>query len=399
MFPYRRMPWPVTALYVFAVVNMLTLFSITIVHADVIVLNSKNVTKDVFSDYPAEFSPVLSAKGIQGKLVRAFPYDDACSSLGPPPTNDSDYFVLVKRYGCSFATKAVNAEIGGYKAVIVYNVETKESSSSNGTSVSINIPTVLVDQTVGVYLDDHYLYDKGYQIVITSSPPFNLNNYLFPFAVIIAVCFMIMCIFSIVKCYRDRRRDRANRLPTKQLKKIPIKKFQKSDGYDVCAICIDDYKEGEKLRILPCSHAYHAKCVDPWLTNNKRTCPVCKRKVFIDTDEADSEDDSEPEPSGSTESTPLLSSNQSRGNTNYGFNRSLLSRAEEATHSEAGTQSEPAENSVQPSTSTPDQDDAVAIISPVHSVNNNDDLDSVAVAGVSNSSQESRRKNRSEFVV
>ncbi|KAG1714096.1 E3 ubiquitin-protein ligase RNF13 [Nymphon striatum] len=344
MFPYRRMPWPVTALYVFAVVNMLTLFSITIVHADVIVLNSKNVTKDVFSDYPAEFSPVLSAKGIQGKLVRAFPYDDACSSLGPPPTNDSDYFVLVKRYGCSFATKAVNAEIGGYKAVIVYNVETKESSSSNGTSVSINIPTVLVDQTVGVYLDDHYLYDKG-RIVVSH-------------------------VFVYV-----------------------------GDGYDVCAICIDDYKEGEKLRILPCSHAYHAKCVDPWLTNNKRTCPVCKRKVFIDTDEADSEDDSEPEPSGSTESTPLLSSNQSRGNTNYGFNRSLLSRAEEATHSEAGTQSEPAENSVQPSTSTPDQDDAVAIISPVHSVNNNDDLDSVAVAGVSNSSQESRRKNRSEFVV
>lgn len=45
--------------------------------------------------------------------------------------------------------------------------------------------------------------------------------------------------------------------------------------------------------------AYHAKCIDPWLTRNRRVCPVCKRRViargenFSDSD-SDTEDESRP---------------------------------------------------------------------------------------------------------
>ena len=32
-----------------------------------------------------------------------------------------------------------------------------------------------------------------------------------------------------------------------------------------CNICYEDFKEGDKLRLLPCMHVFHAECVDRWL--------------------------------------------------------------------------------------------------------------------------------------
>ncbi|MEJ1284831.1 ring finger protein 38 [Cricetulus griseus] len=43
----------------------------------------------------------------------------------------------------------------------------------------------------------------------------------------------------------------------------------------LCVVCFSDFEVRQLLRVLPCNHEFHAKCVDKWLKAN-RTCPICR---------------------------------------------------------------------------------------------------------------------------
>lgn len=59
---------------------------------------------------------------------------------------------------------------------------------------------------------------------------------------------------------------------------------------DSCAICLDIIEDDDDVRGLTCGHAFHASCVDPWLTSRKACCPLCKTDYYIPKPRADGTD-------------------------------------------------------------------------------------------------------------
>jgi len=214
-------------------------------------------------------------------------------SSGDEDYDDSDYpwiqdgsntrwIAIIARYGgCNFEQKVRHATLANYSAVIVYNVGSNKLVPMAGSDDAL-IPSVFLGGDDAQVLMHKYVYPKrpDLRIVVTDDHPFDINAYLLPFAIVVGICFVIMLVIVVYKCVQDYRRSRRHRLPKSALKKLPIHKFKQGDPFETCCICLDDFEEGDKLRILPCDHGYHAKCIDPWLVKTKRICPQCRKRVF-----------------------------------------------------------------------------------------------------------------------
>ncbi|XP_043075920.1 E3 ubiquitin-protein ligase RNF167 [Puntigrus tetrazona] len=290
-----------------------------------------NMTSMLFEDLPALFGSPLPKDGLMGVLVEARP-QNACTPIDPPPVSPTPsdpnsttkYIVLIRRYDCNFDIKVLHAQQAGFSAAIVHNMYSNSLLSmgySNDTiAEEIEIPSVFTSYYASQILRSFIIPEKGAYVILKPEFSFPLAYYLIPFTGVVGMIIIVMVIILIVRCVQHRKRLRKNRLSKEQLKKIPTHKFVKGDNYDVCAICLDEYEEGDKLRVLPCSHAYHCRCVDPWLTQTKKTCPVCKQRVtrpnpeYSESSDSDGESgphEADEEEEGATseadsERTPLL---------------------------------------------------------------------------------------------
>ena len=61
--------------------------------------------------------------------------------------------------------------------------------------------------------------------------------------------------------------------------RIPVAAYEAGIGIPAteCAICLGEFVEGEKVRVLPkCRHSFHVKCIDTWLASHS-SCPTCRQ--------------------------------------------------------------------------------------------------------------------------
>ncbi|KAJ6658534.1 hypothetical protein lerEdw1_019921 [Lerista edwardsae] len=49
--------------------------------------------------------------------------------------------------------------------------------------------------------------------------------------------------------------------------------------FQICAVCLEEFKPKDELGICPCKHAFHRKCLIKWLEVRK-VCPLCNMPVL-----------------------------------------------------------------------------------------------------------------------
>ncbi|XP_047341816.1 receptor homology region, transmembrane domain- and RING domain-containing protein 2-like [Impatiens glandulifera] len=277
-----------------------------------VVIIGNNVTRS-FDDFEANFAPSVKGSGEPGMLYLAEPLD-ACSTLTNKVNRTGKdtmaSFALIIRGVCSFEDKVRKAQNAGFKAAIIFDSVDGDLVAMAGNSAGIKTHAVFVSKTSGEVLAK---YVGSKDVVVWIVPSFENSAWsimaisfisLLAMSAVLATCFF-------VRRHRIRReRPRSSHvrefhgMSSRLVKAMPSLIFtavlDESCTSTTCAICLEDYTVGEKLRVLPCRHKFHASCVDAWLTTWRTFCPVCKRDARTGT--------GDPPPS---ERTPLLSSSSS----------------------------------------------------------------------------------------
>ncbi|KAG9287438.1 hypothetical protein G9A89_023810 [Geosiphon pyriformis] len=247
-----------------------------------------------YLDRIAAFGPRLTEDGLSGHLI---PLDflesdniDGCREL-KNPLRDSDKIVLVERGQCSFIEKVRNMQNSGALAVVVGDPERNGLITMYATGITsdVEIASVFIGQK-----DYHELrsliHMLGSPVLIRLIKDDLLQWPLLDVIIVVILSPTVVMIFIYV-LWRIRQRQliKQDIAPQQVVYNLPTKIFysaksQENDPQE-CAICLEDYVDEDKLRIMPCKHEFHIACIDSWLTERKRFCPICKRDICLPTEE------------------------------------------------------------------------------------------------------------------
>ncbi|XP_068646102.1 receptor homology region, transmembrane domain- and RING domain-containing protein 2-like [Aristolochia californica] len=283
-FNFGRHGWGSTILCVFISTLLRT-------SSGIVFFRTKSHNNFLFDDAPATFTVPVGGSETCGTLYVADPLK-ACS----PIRNNSRFgkgvtearFVLVERGECSFDEKVRNAQNSGFGAVLVYDDRNEKSlTSMMGNPEGIKVSAVFVSKSAGEILKKFVESEEGESQVCLATKE-TIQTMLTMSLISLIVIASILALFLFARNLRARRRLRirhhSSTISNQMVKDLPCFKFNPSSPFsnhtiETCTICLEDYKNGDILRVLPCQHEFHALCVDPWLTKWGAFCPLCKHDL------------------------------------------------------------------------------------------------------------------------
>eukprot|EP00535_Pseudo-nitzschia_heimii_P000281 CAMPEP_0197185436 /NCGR_PEP_ID=MMETSP1423-20130617/11905_1 /TAXON_ID=476441 /ORGANISM="Pseudo-nitzschia heimii, Strain UNC1101" /LENGTH=527 /DNA_ID=CAMNT_0042636491 /DNA_START=188 /DNA_END=1771 /DNA_ORIENTATION=+ len=258
----------------------------------------------------------------------------------PPPRDGLPIALLVERGMCTFYEKAVMASKYGpsVKYVIIYDDEITDDLVPMSSEYETDMTLLFVSAKTGRFLEDKIYAGQryadfgaddnstylGFNLIIQmdgvspvlASPYPGLNMaayFLAAMSGFLAFLIFFGCLLVCAQCgcitaapdehgrivlfaggpgIRHTeglaRMIRVDKLTVDQVMLLDEEEYEapSSEGGDdgdssgCCAICLDEFEDKEKVRVLPCGHKFREDCLIPWLTQRHASCPLCKMNVL-----------------------------------------------------------------------------------------------------------------------
>ncbi|CAL1361152.1 unnamed protein product [Linum trigynum] len=239
-----------------------------------------------FPDLPAKFAAGVNSSGICGALYAASPLD-ACSpfrgQLGFNRTGKIS-FALIVRGGCPFEEKIRNAQLAGFHAAIVFDDRDKRNLVYMMVNPDrVKIHAVFVSKATGEILMEQVGGEEAECCIYPSQNDTAWTVLAISFlSLVVIMAFLLIALVTPRHWLHWRRLNFHSRsVDAKTVETLPCFTFhsghlRQTHGGETCVICLEDYKDGEVLKVLPCKHEFHSSCVNSWLTKWGTFCPVCK---------------------------------------------------------------------------------------------------------------------------
>ncbi|NXI37262.1 RNF43 ligase, partial [Galbula dea] len=247
-----------------------------------------------------EFANVAEVTPAEGKLLQSHPLS-LCNTSEDEHT-ESGFITIVKLEQpdrdpnpcLSLANKAKLAGERGARAILFDITDDESAADQLRKPRGLSQPVVLIrghdaELLMGVVNKNREAHVK----IEVKEPPAWPDYDVWILLTVVSTVVVIILIFVVrTKCQLNRTQDSVQQQTMQAIRQLATRKYQarcrQASRWDsasscssapVCAICLEEFSEGQELRIITCSHEFHRECVDPWLQQH-HTCPLCMFNIL-----------------------------------------------------------------------------------------------------------------------
>ena len=206
-----------------------------------------------FNNNPIRMNPMLlNSNSMINNNIMCSPFFNNNNMMMPQPFFCNNFFQAMNnmplQYPYPFLNNTINHNsfnfIGsdGLNDNINHNDNNNQNENNNGNE---NYEPLYLNLENSLFLNDYYLEPHG---------EFNKEEYI--------------------------------KLKKQFVKELDVYQYKNKDKFDSsliedeCSICLSKYKITDMLKILPCKHGFHKKCINKWLSDEQHNkCPLCNLDI------------------------------------------------------------------------------------------------------------------------